>query len=124
MIKMANVDALIIEQFLSNAQSSKKAAKPELLELDVTVKESGDFTYVAAEAIFRKPAQKETVVFHENNVRIGYKMYSIFVEETGTIDQVFGIPFRTNVKRKEYIVRDGKKLYIKKDFQGNKFLEA
>jgi hypothetical protein len=121
MTSLANAN--LFNQFLSSSFNTKKEKKSELLDLDIAVLVDGRITTVAAVARFLAPKKEEIVSFYDHYVRVGNRMYPIMIEETGDLTFLFGIPVTTNVKKAPYIVKNGKRLNIKEDFQGNKFLQ-
>ena len=71
-------------------------------------------------------AKKEIVEFHEYFVQVGYHLYEIYQERGKKVVEgfLFGIPVVDEKPGREYIIKDGKKLFIRTDFQGTKSLSS
>ena len=114
-----------LNPWLSSIFNSKKEVQPELLDIDVTIKENGNITTVVAVAQFKNTPKKEDIRFHENFVKIGYNTFPILEDfDVSVVGNIGGISVLSIDKGKEYITRNGQKLYIKQDFQGNKVLQS
>lgn len=96
----------------------------KVVEDDITVRLTDDATYITRKATVKIQDKKPDVIeFHDYMVRINNKLYWINIESVDSIVSVYGNIGIINESRREYIIKDGKKLYITTDFRGKKFLK-
>lgn len=111
---------------LDNTSPKKYAPKTETEVINLVIGTdtyNGITTTIIAAQTKEVKKKEDKPVFFQNFVRIGYKNYPIQIAEEGKIHNILGLfDVKEIESEKEFISKDGKILWIKEDYQGNKYL--
>lgn len=89
--------------------------KYDVIDRSIYFDRDGDIITTAVIEKLKVRKSEPVVEFHDYYVRVNNHLHRIMVEEKGDVYSIFGTDIHYTKSKREFIIVDGKTLYIEKD---------